>query len=48
MPTILYKLAYEGVKEILLVDAVDNKEFLRGLFNVMYEELLVSKSKKKK
>ncbi len=32
----------------LLVDEVDNKEFLTGLFNSMYDELPVLKPKKKK
>ena len=48
MPTVLYELPYEGAKEMLLVDEVDNKEFLTGLFNTMYEELPTPKLKKKK
>ena len=48
MPTARYELPYEGAKEMLLVDEVDNKAFLIGLFNVMYEELPVPKPKKKK
>lgn len=48
MPTVSYELPYEGAKEMLLVDVVDNKEFLTGLFNAMYEELPTPKSKKKK
>ena len=43
-----YELPYEGAKEMLLVDEVDNKEFLTGLFNAMYEELPAPKLKKKK
>lgn len=39
MPTVSYELPYEGAKEMLLVDEVDNKEFFTGLFNAMYEEL---------
>ena len=27
MPTVLYELPYEGAKEMLLVDEVDNEEF---------------------
>lgn len=42
-----YELPYEGAKEMLLVDEVDNKEFLTGLFNAMYEELPTPKQKKK-
>ena len=48
MPTPSYELPYEGAKEMLLVDGVDNKEFLTGLFYAMYDELPAPKSKKKK
>ena len=48
MPTVAYELPYEGAKEMLLVDKVDDKEFLTGLFNAMYEELPTPKPKKKK
>lgn len=48
MPTASYGVPYEGVKEMLLVDEVDNKEFLTGLFNAMYDELPTPKHKKKK
>lgn len=48
MPTVLYELLYEGAKEMLLVEEVENKEFLTGLFNAMYEELPIPKTKKKK
>lgn len=43
-----YELLYDGEKEMLLVDDVDNKDFLTGLFNVMYDELPAPKPKKKK
>lgn len=33
---------------MLLVQDVDNKEYLTGLFNSMYDELPVPKPKKKK
>lgn len=42
----VYELPYEGAKEMLLVDEVDDKNFLTGLFNAMYDELPVSKKKK--
>lgn len=42
-----YELPYEGAKEMLLVDEVDNKEFLTKLFNAMYNELPPPKPKKK-
>ena len=43
-----YELPYDGAKEMLLVDDVDNKEFLTGLVNAMYDELPAPKPKKKK
>ena len=48
MKTAQYELPYEGAKEMLLVDEVASKEFLTGLFHVMYEELPNPKPKKKK
>ena len=48
MPTAAYEIPYDGAKEMLLVDEVDNKEFLTGLFNAMYDELPLPKAKKKK
>ena len=46
MPNAKYELPYNGAKEMLLVDDVDNKEFLTGLFNSMYDELPAPKPKK--
>ena len=34
--------------QLLLVEDVDNKKFLTGLFNAMYDELPAPKPKKKK
>ena len=48
MPNAVYELPYDGAKEMLLVDDVDNKEYLTGLFNSMYDELPAPKPKKKK
>ena len=48
MPHAKYELPYDGAKEMLLVDEVDNKDFLTGLFNSMYDELPVPKPKKNK
>ena len=48
MPTATYELPYEGAKEMLLVDEVDDKEFMTGLFNAVYKELPAPKPKKKK
>ena len=47
MSTAQYEVPYEGAKEMLLVEEVDNKEFLTGLFRAMYEELPAPKPKKK-
>ena len=43
-----YELPYDGAKEMLLVDNIDDKEYLAGLFNAMYDELPEPKVKKKK
>ena len=48
MPSARYELPYEGAKEMLLVDEVDDKEFLTGLLNAMYDELPAPKKKKKR
>lgn len=48
MPEVSYELPYEGAKEMLLVDEVDNKELLLKLFHAMYNELPTQKPKKKK
>ena len=48
MPSVSYELPYDGAKEMLLVDEVENKEYLAGLFKAMYDELPMPKSKKKK
>jgi TfoX/Sxy family transcriptional regulator of competence genes len=46
MPNASMEIPYEGAKQMLLVDEVDNKEFLAELFNAMYNELPVPKKKK--
>ena len=46
MPNANYELPYDGVKEMLLVDDVDNKEFLIGLFDALYDDLPAPKPKK--
>ena len=48
MTTAIYELPYEGAKEMLLVENVDSKEYLAGLFKAMYDELPVHKSNNKK
>ena len=39
---------YEGAKEMLLVEEVDNKEFLTKLFEAMYKELPLPKPRRRK
>ena len=39
MPNASYELPYDGAKEMLIVDDVDNKDFLTKLFVAMYDEL---------
>ena len=46
MPTAPYELPYDGAKRMLLVEEVDNKKFLTGLFDAMYAELPASKQKR--
>ena len=47
MPEAPYQLPYEGAKEMLLVDNVDNRDFLEDLITSMYDELPEVKKKKK-
>ena len=46
MPDAICELLYEGAKEMLLVDDVDNKDSLISLFRAMYGDLLAPKKKK--
>ena len=46
MPDAELELPYEGAREMLLVDNVDNREFLRNLLEAMYDELPAPKKKK--
>ena len=46
MPDANMELPYDGAKEMLLVDNVENKEFLRDLLETMYEELPAPKKRK--
>lgn len=48
MPQASYELPYEGAKAMLLVDEVDDRAFLEGLFCAMYDELPMPKAKKEK
>ena len=47
MPDAVMERPYEGAKEMLLVDNVENREFLRELLEAMYPELPAPKKKKK-
>lgn len=47
MPTATYELPYQGAKQMLLVDEVDNREYLAGLLEAMYGELPAPKAKRK-
>ena len=46
MPDADREIPYEGAKEMLLVDNVDNREFLAELVASMYDELPEPKKKK--
>ena len=48
MPAAVCDFPYEGAKEMLLVEEVDNKEFLTKLFDAMYKELLLPKPRRRK
>ena len=47
MPNADTELPYDGAKEMLLVDDVDNKDFMREFLESMYEELPAPTKKKK-
>lgn len=47
LPKAIYEVPYAGAKEMLLVEAVEDKEFLAGLCKAMYEELPEPKASKK-
>lgn len=46
MRTVSYELPYSKGKKMLLVDEIDDRKYLQGLLNVMYDELLMPKPKK--
>ena len=46
MPDASLELPYEGAKEMLLVDDVENSDFLRELLEAMYDELPAPKKKR--
>ena len=46
MPDAPLELPYEGAKEMLLVEDIENKEFLKELFDSMVDELPTTKKNK--
>lgn len=46
MPNARLEIPYDGGKSMLLVDNVDNKAFLKELFEAIYEELPAPKARK--
>ena len=46
MPNADMEVPYEGAKEMILVDDVENREFLGELLEAMYKELPAPKKKK--
>ncbi|MBQ6451892.1 MAG: TfoX/Sxy family protein [Solobacterium sp.] len=46
MPEAKTELPYEGAKEMLLVNEVDNRAFLQDLLEAMYDELPAPKRKR--
>lgn len=48
MPEAEKELPYEGAKEMLLVENIENKDFLRELIEAIYNELPEPKKKAKK
>ena len=47
MPDAVHELPYEGAKEMLLVDRLEDKAFLSESVRAMYEELPAPREKKK-
>lgn len=47
MPDADMELPYEGAKEMILVDDIENKEFLKELMEAMYDELPAVKKRRK-
>ena len=46
MPEAPRELPYEGAKEMLIVEDIEDRDFLNKLFEAMYEELPEPKKKK--
>lgn len=48
IPDGIYEPPYEGAKDMLLVEDVEDLEYLTGLFEAIYDELPEPKKKKKR
>lgn len=48
MPDAPEELPYDGAKPMLMVESIEDREFLKELFEAMYDELPAPKLKKKK
>ena len=48
LPNGVYKLPYEGAKEMLLVDLIEDKQRLKELFEAVADDLPATKRKVKK
>lgn len=46
MADAVYETPYEGAKKMLLVEETDNRDYLAGLINAVYDGLPVQKEKK--
>ena len=46
MSDVALEVPYDGAKEMLLVEDIENKEFLKELFEAMVEELPVPKKRR--
>ncbi|MBQ2057259.1 MAG: TfoX/Sxy family protein [Oscillospiraceae bacterium] len=46
MPNAQLELPYEGAKEMLMVDDIENRNFLKRLLEAMYDELPAPKRKR--
>ena len=47
MPDANMELPYEGAKEMILIDDVDDRDFLNELLDAMYDELPAPRKKRK-
>lgn len=45
MPSATYEIPYEGAKKMLSVENIDDRNFLKELFNAIYDELPEPKKK---